>query len=35
LPAPPARPAFAVYTISALIAGLGSYWFLARTVLAA
>jgi hydrogenase/urease accessory protein HupE len=33
--APPARPAFAVYTISALIAGLGSYWFLARTMLAA
>ena len=31
----PTRPAFAVYAISALIIGLGSYWFLARTVLSA
>ena len=29
----PSRPAFAVYTISAVIVVLGSYWFLARTVL--
>lgn len=33
--APPTRPAFAVYAISAVIIGLGSYWFLDRTVLAA
>ena len=33
--AEPTRPAFAVYVISALIIGLGSYWFLARTVLSA
>jgi hydrogenase/urease accessory protein HupE len=33
--APPARPALTVYGISAVIIGLGSYWFLARTVLAA
>jgi hydrogenase/urease accessory protein HupE len=32
---PPTRPALAVYGISAVIVGLGSYWFLARTVLAA
>jgi hydrogenase/urease accessory protein HupE len=31
----PTRPALAVYGISAVIVGLGSYWFLARTVLAA
>jgi hydrogenase/urease accessory protein HupE len=31
----PTRPAPAVYGISALIIGLGSYWFLARTVLSA
>ena len=29
----PSRPALAVYTISAVIVVLGSYWFLARTVL--
>jgi hydrogenase/urease accessory protein HupE len=29
------RPAFAVYAISAVIIGFGSYWFLARTVLSA
>ena len=29
------RPATAVYAISAAIVGLGSYWFLARTVLSA
>jgi hydrogenase/urease accessory protein HupE len=33
--ASPSRPAFAVYCISAVIMGLGSYWFLARTALAA
>jgi hydrogenase/urease accessory protein HupE len=33
--AEPTRPTFAVYVISALIIGLGSYWFLARTVLSA
>jgi hydrogenase/urease accessory protein HupE len=33
--AAPMRPAFAVYTISAVIIGFGSYWFLARTVLSA
>ncbi|HJS87303.1 MAG TPA: HupE/UreJ family protein [Acetobacteraceae bacterium] len=31
----PRRPALAVYAISAVIIGLGSYWFLARTVLPA
>jgi hypothetical protein len=31
----PTRPALAVYGISAVIVGLGSYWFLARTVLMA
>jgi hydrogenase/urease accessory protein HupE len=31
----PTRPAPAVYGISALIIGLGSYWFLVRTVLSA
>jgi hypothetical protein len=31
----PTRPALAVYGISAVIIGLGSYWFLARTVLMA
>jgi hypothetical protein len=31
----PARSALAVYAISAVIIGLGSYWFLARTVLSA
>ena len=31
----PTRPALAVYGISAVIIGLGSYWFLARTVLTA
>lgn len=31
----PIRPARAVYGISAVIIGLGSYWFLARTVLTA
>jgi hydrogenase/urease accessory protein HupE len=35
LVAPPTRPASAVYGISAAIIGLGSYWFLARTLLAA
>ena len=29
----PSRPALAVYAISAVIVALGSYWFLARTVL--
>jgi hypothetical protein len=33
--APPSRPALAVYGISAVIVGLGSYWFLARTGLTA
>jgi hydrogenase/urease accessory protein HupE len=33
--APPTRSALAVHGISAVIIGLGSYWFLARTVLAA
>ena len=32
---PPIRPALAVYAISAAIIGLGSYWFVARTVLSA
>ena len=31
----PTRPAFAVYAISAVIIGLGSYWFLARTLVTA
>jgi hypothetical protein len=30
-----ARPVLAVYGISAVIIGVGSYWFLARTVLPA
>jgi hydrogenase/urease accessory protein HupE len=33
--AEPTRPAFAVYAISAVIIGLGSYWFLARTLVMA
>jgi hydrogenase/urease accessory protein HupE len=33
--AQPIRPALAVYGISAAIVGLGSYWFVARTVLSA
>jgi hypothetical protein len=33
--AEPTRPAFAVYAISAVIIGLGSYWFLARTLVTA
>jgi hydrogenase/urease accessory protein HupE len=31
----PTRPAFAVYALSVVIIGLGSYWFLERTVLSA
>src|ERR1700731_1995276 len=31
----PTRPAFAVYAISAVIIGLGSYWLLARTLVTA
>ena len=31
----PTRPAFAVYALSVVIIGLGSYWFLDRTVLSA
>ena len=31
----PARPAFAVYALSVVIIGLGSYWFLDRTVFSA
>jgi hydrogenase/urease accessory protein HupE len=31
----PTRPALAVYAVSTVIIGLGSYWFLARTVLTA
>ena len=31
----PTRPAFAVYAISVVIIGFGSYWFLVRTVLSA
>jgi hypothetical protein len=33
--AQPTRSALAVYGISAVIIGFGSYWFLARTVLSA
>jgi hydrogenase/urease accessory protein HupE len=33
--AEPIRPAFAVYAISAVIIGLGTYWFLARTLVTA